>query len=130
NVYAMDGLADCARGNKEYEKAKQLWEKAMAAGMNRAIAQTRIADACLQMEQFAQARHYYDQVLSVSEDKFALLGQLRLIETEPGDKQNKIIDAAKIFDRLLVLDPSDHRTLNEFNAFRIRYPEIDAYIQA
>jgi hypothetical protein len=81
------------------------------------------------MEQFDQARRYYDQVLSVSEDKFALFGQLRLIETEPGDERNKMIDAAKILNRLFALDSSDDRTLTEFNLFRTRYPEIDAYIQ-
>jgi hypothetical protein len=81
------------------------------------------------MQQFDLARNFYDQVLSVSEDKFALLGRLRLIGTEPGEGRNKISDAADILSRLFALDPSDERTINEFKVFRARYPEIDDYIQ-
>ncbi len=129
NVFALDAGADCARRLKDYTRSTQMWEKAIDAGMDPVVAKTRIADGYLQLGKLENARKYYQDVLSKSDYKYALLGKLRLLEKEDSIEEVKVQSAGKLFNRLFEQKSKDTRILSEFIAFQKRHPGIISICQ-
>ncbi len=129
NIYALDAGADCARHLKDYTRSTQLWEKAIDAGMDPMVAKTRIADGYLQLGKLESARKYYQDVLSKSNYKYALLGKIRLLEKENSTEEVKINSAGKLFNRLFEQKSKDTRILHEFIAFQKKHPGIVSICQ-
>ncbi len=113
NTYALFGLGNCYRWQRQYAEALEVWQKILLISNGTQALHTRMGDAYCHLKRLPEAETSYIKSLEFGEDLFATAG-LICLNCERKDWET----AAKLFNRLVV---SSNDLVSEIDALVKRF---------
>jgi len=110
NPYALYGLGNCYRWQREYAKAVEVWQRILVHSEGTITLYSRLGDAFTHLGDFSSAEQAYRQVLDKGYDRFAQIGLIKLL-----CDQNNFEHAIEEFNTLLGHEKDPWKQLDELS---------------
>jgi tetratricopeptide (TPR) repeat protein len=79
NPYALYGLGNCYRWNRQYDKAIEVWREILKTSDGTPALHTRMADACYNLDRKDEAEASYLRSLTFGADPYSIAGLICLL---------------------------------------------------
>lgn len=123
NPYALYGLGNCYRWQRDYQKAVETWQRILQHNEGTLALYSRLGDAFTHLGDLSSAEQAYRQVLDQGYDRYAQIGLIKLL-CDKGD----FTRALEELNNLLAIEQDPWQQLDELSRRFVRTGRREAMI--